>query len=142
LDNNLSDLILFHLPPSFSYICSALSNTTAFPKLATLISAIKAYEMQEKLSKSVVQSIKKEEDDGDQPMTEQDVMTVREGQKGVKGECDWGNSKEKDGVCHHCGRSGLAARGCVTNMPDSVKAKFLMKAASAAYEPDLVFSLP
>jgi hypothetical protein len=136
-DDDLADLILLRLHPSFSSIRSALSNTTPFPKLAALISAIKAHEMQEKLSDSVAQSIKKEEeDDGDKPMT--DAMAAREGRKGVRGEFDWGNLKEKDGVCHRCGRSGHVARRCVADMPDDVKAKILTSKIDAAAYGDLV----
>lgn len=116
-DADLADLILLRLHPSFSSVRSALSNTTPFPSLTSLISAIKAHEMQEKLSDSVAQSVKKEEDDGDQPMTEPNAaMAAR---------FDWGNSKERDGVCHRCGRPGHVARRCVANMPEDIKTKFL-----------------
>ncbi|KAJ6458362.1 hypothetical protein C8R47DRAFT_1081747 [Mycena vitilis] len=55
-------------------------------------------------------------------MVKSEAMAAR---KGGKGEFDWGNSKEKDGVCHRCGRSGHVARRCVADMPDDVKAKLL-----------------
>ncbi|KAF7345508.1 hypothetical protein MVEN_01569300 [Mycena venus] len=142
-DDDLADLILLRLHPSFSSIRSALSNTTPFPKLDALISAIKAHEMQEKLSDSVAQSVKKEEDEEEEDPLNRAMaaITGRGGWRGVKGEFDWGNSKEKEGVCHRCGRSGHVARRCVADMPDEVKAKYLASSkhdAAAAYDSDLV----
>ncbi|KAF7371968.1 hypothetical protein MVEN_00054800 [Mycena venus] len=141
-DDDLADLILLCLHPSFSSIRSALSNTTPFPKLDALISAIKAHEMQEKLSDSVAQSIKKEDDDEeDECSRAMEAITAHGGRRGAKGEFDWGNSKEKEGVSHRCGRSGHVARRCIADMPDEVKAKYLASSkldAAAAYDSDLV----
>jgi hypothetical protein len=86
--------------------------------------------MQKKILDSVVQSIKKEEDEEDEGI--KNTMALHEGWKGVKGEINWGNLKEKDGVCHRCGRSGHVAHCCVADMPDDVKAKYLMSKDAAA----------
>ncbi|KAJ7763187.1 hypothetical protein DFH07DRAFT_770916 [Mycena maculata] len=72
--------------------------------------------MQQKLSDSVTQLIKKEEDAEDDPSNVVMAATAQ---------FNWGNSKEKDGVCHCCGRSGHVARHCIADMPDNVKAKYL-----------------
>lgn len=69
-----------------------------------------------------------------------EVMAAREGRKGVKGEFDWGNSREKDGVCHRCGRAGHVARRCVADMPGDVTAKYLVssKLDAAAAAEDII----
>ena len=49
------------------------------------------------------------------------------GTKGCKGhgreseEYDWGNTKEREGVCWRCGREGHIAKLCVADMPEDVK---------------------
>ncbi|KAF7340496.1 hypothetical protein MSAN_02121000 [Mycena sanguinolenta] len=133
---DLADIILLRLHPSFSSIRSTLSNVTPFPKLDDLISAIKAYELQETLSSSVEQTIKKEEEEEVMKEKEDHAMLTREGRKGVKGKFDWGNSKDKEGVCHRCGLSGHIARRCVADMPDDVKAKILTSRPDAGIADD------
>ncbi len=93
-DEDLADLILLRLHSSFSSVRSALSNTTPFPKLAALISAIKAHELQEKLSDSVAQTIKKEEEDEEDEGVK-NAMAAREGRRTAKGEFDWGIQRRR-----------------------------------------------
>ncbi|KAL1680801.1 hypothetical protein EV122DRAFT_276013 [Schizophyllum commune] len=46
-------------------------------------------------------------------------------------EPDWGNTKEKEGVCWRCGCAGHQARYCVRDMPPDVKKKVLRMAQQA-----------
>lgn len=125
-DEEISDLILLRLHPSFALIRSTLSTTSPFPKLAAIISAIKAFEIQEKISTSIADASdvkpKVEADDNE-------AMIAGRGPKGhfhgSKHKFDWGNTKELEGVCHRCGQHGHIARRCVADMPHHVKAKIL-----------------
>ncbi|KAF7372534.1 CCHC-type domain-containing protein [Mycena venus] len=90
-------------------------------------------DISEKLSESVAESIKKEEEDEeDEGSRAMAAIMGRGSRKGARGEFDWGNSKERDGVCHHCGRSGHIARRCIADMPEDVKNKILASNNSAA----------
>ena len=51
-----------------------------------------------------------------------------------KAEVDWGNSKGKDGVCFHCGRSGHVAAKCIADMPQEVKDLIISGPAHVARE--------
>ncbi|KAF7354465.1 Retrovirus-related Pol polyprotein from transposon TNT 1-94 [Mycena venus] len=133
LDADLGDLILLCLHPSFATIRLTLSNCTPSPKLPSLIASIKAFGLEEKLLESVAESIKKEEEDKeDEGSRAMAAIMGRGSQKGARGEFDWGNSKETDGVCHCCGRSGHITRRCIADMPEDVKSKILASNTSAA----------
>ena len=51
--------------------------------------------------------------------------------KGCKGhgreseEYDWGNMKEREGVCWRCGQENHTAKNCIADMPEDVKQKVL-----------------
>ena len=69
------------------------------------------------------------------------------GLKGSKGhgrhseECDWGNTKEQEGVCCRCGRENHMARNCVVDMPEDVKRKIRDHAHIAEANPDVAASM-
>jgi len=64
------------------------------------------------------------------------------GSKGSKGhgrnfeEYDWGNTKEREGVCWRCGQENHMVRNCVADMPEEVKQKVINHALVADTDPD------
>ena len=68
------------------------------------------------------------------------------GLKGYKGhrrhseECDWGNTKEREGVCWRCGRKHHIVKHCIADMPEDIKWKVLDHAHVADIDPEAMLS--
>lgn len=65
----------------------------------------------------------------DSPLNE--IVAALRATSDPSAEPDWGNTKEKEGVCWRCGCAGHQARYCVRDMPPDVKKKVLRMAQQA-----------
>jgi hypothetical protein len=94
------------------------------PEIDKITSALKQYEANE--ATLAKQSIKEEDNSG-----ELALYSAKGKGSGVRGrgkvtnEIDWGNTKNGDGVCWHCGKSGHIAQYCVADMPENAKQHIL-----------------
>jgi len=137
--DEVKDLILHHLNPSFEAIRSSLITRTTSPSLTEIISAIKQFEINQCISSgsSAFPSIKTEVNDaltafhkgsswkprhgrfnGNIPGSESSVF----GPVPLKDyQFDWDNTNNTPGACFRCGITGYVAAKCIHDMPAQVK---------------------
>ena len=126
-DVEVSDRILIGLDPSWSTVRTTLMFQTKSLTIDEITAALKQYEANESSAEG---GVKREPGES---------ALYAKGQGGgsrVKdhgGEgFDWGNSKNREGVCWRCGRPGHIAQFCVADMPEDVKREILNRPASRA----------
>lgn len=125
--DEITDKLLIGLDPSFSAIRTTLSLRKPEPTLGEITAALKEFELNEPNLKSAAAN----------PFSPVETFyvngkkfinhTSRSGGGGgaLCNECDWGNTKKREGVCWRCGRPGHVAQYCVADMPDDVKRRIL-----------------
>lgn len=151
-DLEVSDKLLIGLDRSWFPARTALTlrEQSAQPDLDQITSALKQYEANENPPPI------KEESRGDSAMYAKsrggggrDPRDKGHGQSRGRdvGEYDWGNTKDSDGACFRCGRSGHMARFCVADMPEDVKRAILRPdnaqlatISDSSYDPDQLFA--
>jgi hypothetical protein len=110
--NEVEDIILLRLDPSFESIRSSLITRKDTPTLTEIISAVKQFEQNQEVI-NPDRSLKKEEDNAA-------MMSAKTfGTKFTT--FDWGNQEKREGVCYRCGKSGHVAAKCIHDMPKKVK---------------------
>ena len=101
------------------------------PEIELITSALKQFEANESLVAAPGPLVKVEKSE---PSLAESALYIKSrggGSKGSKGhgrnfeEYDWGNTKEREGVCWRCGRENHVARNCVADMPEEVKQKVI-----------------
>ena len=139
--DEIEDIILLRLDTSFEAIRSSLIIRATSPSLTEIISAIKQFEINQRVSFSSSASppIKTEVNDA--------MVAFRKGPsrkpRNIPGiipnsdtsiygpvpnsnhEFDWGNTKETPGACFRCGVTGHVAAKCVHDMPSAIKFKIV-----------------
>jgi len=137
--DEVEDLILLRLDPSFEAIRSSLITRATSPSLTEIISAIKQFEINQRVShgSSASPLIKTEANealaayhkgssrkprhghfDGNIPGSESSVF----GPVPLKDHrFDWGNTNNTPGACFRCGITGHVAAKCVHDMPPQIK---------------------
>jgi len=129
----ISDKLLIGLHQSWAPVRTALTlrENSEKPELEKITSALKQFEANESLVAAPGPLIKAEESELTLGESALYVKSQGGGSKGYKGhgryseECDWGNTKEKEGVCWRCGCEGHIAKLCVADMPEDIKRKVL-----------------
>jgi hypothetical protein len=129
-DVEVSDKVLIGLNPSWGPVRTTLMLQSKTLSIQEITSALKQYEANESSSEVAV---KKEA--GEASLLARDKRG--RGRKIERNdddaeEIDWGNSKDREGVCFRCGRHGHIAAKCVSDMPADVKRKILDHASSYA----------
>jgi len=132
-DLEISDKLLIGLHQSWAPVRTALTlrEKSEKPEIEKITSALKQFEANESLVAAPGLPIKAEESEQTLAESALYVKSRGGGSKGYKGhgrhseECDWGNTKEREGVCWRCGREGHVARNCVADMPEDVKRKIV-----------------
>jgi hypothetical protein len=139
--DEVEDIILLRLDTSFEAIRSSLITRATSPSLTEIISAIKQFEINQRVSYSSFASppIKTEVNDamaafhrgrsqkphkirGIIPMSDTSVYgPVANSDR----EFDWGNTKDTPGACFRCGTPGHVAANCVHDMPSAIKFKIV-----------------
>ena len=129
-DLKITDKILIGLDPSWAPVRTALMLRTTSLTIDEIASALKQYEANEM---GVEMAVKKE--DGESAL-------IARGKRGVLGskekadendaDFDWGNTRNREGVCYRCGRPRHIAQFCVANMPEEVKRRILNHTANTA----------
>jgi hypothetical protein len=129
-DLEISDKLLIRLHQSWAPVRTALTlrEKTEKPEIELITSALKQFEANESLVAAPGPQVKAE--NPRQALLSHPCMQRAEGVglkdarvMGGSEECDWGNTKEREGVCWRCGREGHVARNCVADMPEEVKRK-------------------
>ena len=119
-----------------------LREKTEKPEIELITSALKQFEANESLVAAPGPQVKAEQSE---PSLAESALYVKSrggGFKGSKGhgrhseECDWGNTKEREGVCWRCGRENHLAKNCIADMPEDVKRKVLDHAHIASTSAD------
>ena len=144
-DLEISDKLLIGLHQSWAPVRTALTlrEKSAKPEIEKITSALKQFEANESLVAAPGPQIKAEA--SERSLAESALYTKSRGGgfKGSKGhgrhseECDWGNTKEREGVCWRCGREGHVARNCIADMPEEVKRKVIDHVLVADTDPDV-----
>jgi hypothetical protein len=132
-DLEISDKLLIGLHQSWAPVRTALTlrEKTEKPEIELITSALKQFEANESLvaAPGPLVKVKKYE-----PSLAESALYIKSrggGSKGSKGhgrnfeEYDWGNTKEREGVCWRCGRENHVAKNCVADMPEEVKRKVI-----------------
>lgn len=137
-DDEVSDLILLRLHPSFAPVRSSIIARENAPSLVTIFSMVKEFEVNEKTVHTAEVEVKEEVKEEGEGEARNEAFYVggrgrgRRGGDRERAEFDWGNSQAQDGVCFRCGRPNHQAARCVADMPKEVKEKILH--AGAAFE--------
>ena len=132
-DLEISDKLLIGLHKSWAPVRTMLTlhEKSKKPKIELITSALKQFKANESLVAAPGPQVKAEQSE---PSLAEASLYTRSRGGGMKGykehgrhseECDWGNTKEWEGVCWQCGREGHVAKNCVANMPENVKRKVL-----------------
>jgi hypothetical protein len=101
-----------------------LHEKTETPEIELITSTLKQFKVNESLVAVPGLQVKAGQSEPSLAESSLYVKSQRGGFKGSKGhgrhseECDWGNTKEREGVCWRCGREGHMVRNCVANMPE------------------------
>ena len=125
-DTEISDKILIGLDNSWSPVHTTLTLRSTSPTVDEITSALKQYEANEK-------RVKQESVDSALYATGKGGGSNRRGDVDDGNEdFDWGNTKNREGVCFRCGRPRHIAQFCVANMPNDVKRCILNHSAHIA----------
>ena len=135
----ISDKLLIRLHQSWApiYTLLTLHKKTGKPEIELITFVLKQFEVNELLVAAPGPQVKAEQSEPNLAESSLYVKSRGGGFKGSKGhgrhseECDWGNTKEREGVCWRCGREGHMARNCVADMPEEVKQKVINHALVA-----------
>lgn len=128
-DIEVSDKILIGLDPSWSALRTTLMFQTKSLTIDEITTALRQYEANESSAEG---GVKRE------PGESALYAKGRGGGSRQKAkDCgdegfDWGNSKDRQGVCWRCGRPGHIAQFCVADMPEDVKREILDRPVSHA----------
>src|ERR1700691_134511 len=130
-DTEISDKILIGLDNSWSPVRTTLTLRSTSPTVDEITSALKQYEANEMgVKQESADSVLYAKGRGGGPKRRGDVDDGDE-------DFDWGNTKNREGVCFRCGRPRHIAQFCVANMPDDVKHRILNHSAhTATIDPD------
>ena len=143
-DLEVSDKLLIGLHQSWAPVRTALTlrERSAKPEIEKITSALKQFEANESLVAAPGPQIKAEASERSLAESVLYAKSRGGGSKGSKGhkryseEYDWGNTKEREGVCWRCGRENHMAKNCVANMPEDIKRKIVDHANIAITSPD------
>lgn len=123
-DLEVSDKLLIGLDRSWGPVRTSITLQSNTLTIDEITSALKQYEANES-SRDL--AVKKE--NGDSALVARGKgsrLRIRDENDDEDKECedcDWGNSKNREGVCYRCGRPGHIARNCAVDMPAEVKSK-------------------
>ena len=140
-DLEISDKLLIGLHQSWAPVRTTLTlcEKSEKPEIKKVTSTLKQFEANESLVAALGPPIKAEESEAESALY---VKSRGGGLKGCKGhgkhseEYDWGNTKERVGVCWRCGREGHIAKLCIADMPEDVKRKVVDHAHIAITSPN------
>jgi hypothetical protein len=143
-DLEISDKLLIGLHQSWAPVCTALTlcEKTEKPEVELITSTLKQFEANELLVAAPGPLVKVEKSE---PSLAESALYIKSrggGSKGSKGhgrnfeECDWGNTKEREGVCWRCGREGHVAKNCIADMPEDIKRTIVNHAHITITSPD------
>jgi hypothetical protein len=117
--DEITDKLLIGLHSSFAAVHTNLALCIPEPSIKEIAAALKEFEDNETLQPSISASI-------DSAIKEESLLyTNRVHCHGSGGgvprtrydDFDWGNTKNRDGVCFHCGHSSHVAQNCMADMP-------------------------
>jgi len=103
-----------------------LREKTEKPEIQLITSALKQFEANESLVAAPGPQVKAEQSEPSLAELALYMKSRGGGFKGSKGhgrhseECDWGNTKERKGVCWRCGRENHLAKNCIADMPEDM----------------------
>jgi hypothetical protein len=127
-DLKITDKVLIGLHNPWAPVHTALTlhEKSEKPEIKLITSALKQFEANKSLVAAPELPIKVEKSEAELALY---TKSRGGGSKGCKGhgrysdEYDWGNMKEREGVCWRCGRENHVARNCIADMPNDVKQK-------------------
>lgn len=118
-DLEVSDKILIGLDRSWGPVRTSIVLQPKTYTIDEITSALKQYEANES---SGDVAVKKES--GESALVARGKggrSKTRDDEDRESGEFDWGNSKNREGVCYRCGQPGHIARNCAADMPTDLK---------------------
>jgi hypothetical protein len=143
-DLEITNKLLIGLHKSWAPVCTALTlcEKSKKPEIKLITSMLKQLEVNKSLVAVPEPPVKVEKSKAELALY---TKSRGGGSKGCKGhgrysdEYDWGNTKEREGVCWRCGRENHVARNCIADMPNDVKQK-VVNHANIATSPDEAIS--
>ena len=123
-DLEVSDKILIGLDRSWGPVRTSIVLQPKTYTIDEITSALKQYEANESSGEVAV---KKESGESALVVRGKGGRSKTRNESGDEdresGEFDWGNSKNREGVCYRCGRPGHIARNCDADMPADIKCR-------------------
>jgi len=128
-DVEVSDKILIGLDPSWSTVRTTLMFQAKPLTVDEITAALRQYEANES---SAEEGVKREPGESALYAKGRGGGSRQKAKDHGDEGFDWGNSKNREGVCWRCGRSGHIAQFCVADMPENVKREILDRSVSRA----------